>query len=541
MKKNLFALIIFCTLLAFTVTCQSQIIVTFAGNGTAASTGDGGTRGAASFNHPGGAYYDHSGNVFVVEYTGCKVRKISPSGIVSTFAGTGAYGYGGDGGPATNASFAYPIDILEDSHGNYYVTDNSNMRIRKIDTSGIITTFAGNGTVGYYGDGGPATNAALNNPNRIGIDIYNNIYIGDADNNVVRKVDTLGIITTVAGTGTAGFSGDGGPATAAKINQAMAVTFDGNGNMYIADGHNSRIRKVTPSGIISTFAGNGTSGMTGDGGPATDATLEYPNGVTCDQSCNVYYTDWNGQKVRKINGSGIISTVVANGTAGFNGDGGLATLAEVDGPNNLTFDPAGNLFIPDFYNNRVREIENLGESGVCPPVVPIASFTAASDSICKDSCMTFVSTSTGTIDSVRWVATGASIGAPTSLNTSICFTTTGPVQIKFYVYGVGSEDSSITTINVKNCTTGVPAENMLSDNIWISQTGYNELEILSSIPIIGSQSIAIVDATGRTLAKTTWPAGSHSMLLNGLYMTSGLYFVRIEGEGCSKVIKWVKY
>ena len=197
------------------------------------------------------------------------------------------------------------------------------------------------------------------------MDAAGNLYIADADNNVIRKVDAAGIITTVVGTGVAGYSGDGGPATAATLRPPLGVAFDINGNMYIADGYNHVVRKVTPAGIISTYAGNGISGVSGNGGPATNATMKLPGGIAVDGRCNIYVTDWTGENVRKIFANGIITTVAGNDTAGFLGDGGPALIAEINGPDNLTFDPVLNLYIADFYNNRVRKVANLGESGGC--------------------------------------------------------------------------------------------------------------------------------------------------------------------------------
>jgi trimeric autotransporter adhesin len=349
---------------------SAQVITTVAGNGTAASAGDGGSAITASLHNPSGIYIDVHKNIYVVEYSGNRVRKIDTSGTITTFAGNGIAGYSGDGGPATNASFNTPIDIVADNSGNMYIVDNVNQRIRKVDTYGIITTFAGNGIRTYGGDGGPATGASLQDPDRIAVDNTGNVYIADADNNVVRKVNSAGIITTVVGNGIAGYSGDGGPATNASLAQPLGIAFDGNGNMFVADGFNHCIRKISPSGIISTYAGNGIGGYSGDYGPATAASMQYPCGVAVDRSCNVYVTDWYDQRVRKIFTSGTITTVAGNGTAGFSGDGGPSVAAMINGPDNLAFDSALNLYIPDFHNNRVRKVANLGESAGCPPIVP---------------------------------------------------------------------------------------------------------------------------------------------------------------------------
>ena len=499
--------------LFFVLPLNAQYITTFAGNGTAASSGDGGLATAASFNNPGGVHYDVHGNVYVVEYSGNKIRKIDPSGIVSPFAGNGVAGFGGDGGPATAASFHDPIDLLTDYSGNIYIVDNVNQRIRKIDTFGIITTFAGNGTFSYSGDGGPATAATLYDPSRLAIDVAGNIYFADAENNVVRKVNTSGIITTVAGNGTAGFSGDGGPATAASMAQPLGVAFDGNGNMYIADHFNHRIRKVNTSGIISTYAGNGTAGYSGNGGPATAASMDYPNGVAVDLACNVYFTDWTGQTVRKITAStGIISRVVGNGTAGFSGDNGPANAAQLNGPNNLTFDPYMNLYIPEYYNNRIRKVSNLGDVGGCPSSIPTASFTSAYTSICQDSCITFTSTSTGTVDSVRWttVPTGANIASPTSNATNICFMNSGPVVVKLKVYGGVSVDSALSTITVNP----MPHPSITKSGHTLTATGgpYTSYQWYNGIAITGATSAIFT------------------------YSVSGVnYWVIVDSDGCKGI------
>lgn len=490
----------------------SQGINTFAGNGTAASTGDGLFATAASFNNLAAVYYHTSGEIYVVEYTGCKIRKISTSGIVSTFAGNGINGFGGDGGPATAASFSNPIDFLADNSGNFYVIDNGNQRIRKINAAGIITTIAGNGTTGYSGDGGPSPASTLHDPSRMTIDGAGNIFFADAVNNVIRKISTTGIITTLVGNGTPAFAGDGGPATNASLSQPLGVAIDGNGNMYIADGNNHRIRKVNTAGIISTFAGTGAVGYTGDGGPATAATMNYPNGVTCDQTCNVYFTDWYGHKVRKITYSGTISTVVGTGVAGFSGDTGPALSAQLNGPNNLTFDYSGNLYIPEYYNNRVRKVTNLGESSGCPSIAPLAGFTGQS-SICQDSCVSFVSTSTGTIDSVRWVCTspGTFISSPSTDTTTICFHGSDSVLVKLFVYGPAGVDSSSLTVTIASA----PHPGIITSGHTLTATGG---------PYTGYQwyngAVAIVGATNATYTYT---------------ISGGDYHVVVDSAGCAGI------
>jgi len=360
-KQNSAFKLVLAFAILFAQSTLSQTINTIAGNGSGSSSGDNGPATAAGLFHPAGAYFEAPNVLYVVEYDGARIRKIAPSGIITNFAGTGVVGFGGDGGPATAAQFKTPIEMVKDHHGNFYITDNGNNRIRKIDTAGIVSTIAGSPTHGYYGDGGPASAALINWPNRITVDASDNVYFTDAVNNVVRKINAAGIITTVVGNGTSGYSGDGGPATDATLSNPLGVAFDVFGNMMIADAANHVIRKVDTNGKIWTIAGNGMPGTGGDGGPATAASMQFPDAVAVDNGCNIYTTDWNDQKVRKITPTGIISTVTGTGTAGYSGDGGPATAAMIHGPDNLVFDLNMDLFIPDFYNNRVRKVLNVGE------------------------------------------------------------------------------------------------------------------------------------------------------------------------------------
>lgn len=265
-------------------------------------------------------------------------------------------GFSGDGGPATAARLREPTGVVMDGAGNLYFADHFNHRIRKVDIGGIITTVAGTGVVGFSGDGGPATAARLNFPAETEVDAAGNLYIADQLNDRVRKVNTSGIITTVVGTGVAGFSGDGGPATAARLHEPIDLIFDGSGNLYIADHDNQRIRKVDAGGIITTVAGTGVAGFSGDGGVATAANLNGPREVELDGAGNLYIVDTDNNRVRKVNAGGIITTVAGTGVAGFSGDGGLATVAQLDGPNGAAVDGSGNLYIADRDNHRIRKV-----------------------------------------------------------------------------------------------------------------------------------------------------------------------------------------
>ncbi len=333
------------------------IITTAGGNGTYGWGGDGRQATNAELDFCEGVFPAANGNVYIADTGNNRLRVVNSAGIITTAAGTGEFGFSGDGGPATAATFESVISVAADSLGNVFITDSGNNRIRKIDTSGIINTVAGDGTAGSGGDGGPAILAQLNFPRGVTVDESGNLFITDTLNHRIRKVDSFGIITTVAGNGIPGFSGDGGPATSAQLSGPTNVILDTSGNLYIADSSNFRIRKVDSSGIITTVAGNGIQGYSGDGGPAILAEFNYPTDVAVDKAGNLFVADDGSNNLRRINTSGIISTIAGDGTAGFGGDGGPAKLAKFNRPIGLELDESGNIYIADFVNSRVRIIQ----------------------------------------------------------------------------------------------------------------------------------------------------------------------------------------
>ena len=255
-----------------------------------------------------------------------------PNNLITTVAGNGTGAYAGDGGAATNASLAYPQVVAVDAGGNLYIADTGNNCIRKVAANGLITTVAGNGAQGYSGDGGAATNASLNYPYGVAVDAAGNLFIADTYNNLIRKVAANGIIGTVAGNGGATYAGDGGPATNASLFYPYGVAVDAAGNLYIADTYNSCIRKAATNGIITTVAGNGLQGYSGDGGPAIIAILDYPENVAVDAAGNLFIADCNNNCIRKVDTNGIITTVAGNGAYGYSGDDGPAAAASPGRP-----------------------------------------------------------------------------------------------------------------------------------------------------------------------------------------------------------------
>ena len=347
-------------------------ITTIAGSGSASFTGDNGPATDATMNQPTGVAVDAAGNVYIADMSNQRIRKVNTAGIITTIAGYGVSAFSGDGSAATLACMHQPTGVAVDATGNVYVADQINGRIRKINTSGIISTIAGTGTLGFAGDGGAAITAELYQPTGVTVDAAGNIFISDIINNRIRKINTSGIISTIAGNGIGGFAGDGAPATDAHLYRPNSVAVSAAGDVYIADMDNDRIRKVNTANIISTIAG---VDILGDGGPATAAELNEPTDVAFDGAGNVYICDLVNNRIRKVNTAGIITTVAGNGISGYNGDGIPATDASLNQPISIAVDTAGNLFISDVLNNRVRKVNR---AGIISTVVGSGIFTTSS-------------------------------------------------------------------------------------------------------------------------------------------------------------------
>jgi uncharacterized protein (TIGR03437 family) len=351
-----------------------QTVTTIAGVLPVAGAGDNVAATSTSLLDPFGVTVDSASNVYIADQVDNRIRKVSTTGIISTLIGNGIAGFAGDNGPAGSATIGDPLDISFDPSGNFYFATGD---IRKIALNGVVTRVAGSGVVGFSGDGGPATSAAMIGPTDAVADASGNLYITDRGNNRIRKVNSSGIISTYAGTGDAKFGGDGGAAQAAQLYQPFQLALDNSGNLFVADWGNSRVRKITPSGTISTVAGGGTA-LT-DGGLATGASIGGNlTGVAVDGTGNLYIA--SNARIRKVDAvSGNISTIAGNGTAGFSGDGGLATLAEVNGPQSVAVDGAGNVYFTDENNLRVRQLSPVqivkegvlnGATFVAGPVAP---------------------------------------------------------------------------------------------------------------------------------------------------------------------------
>ena len=346
---------------------NAQIIHTFAGTGTVGYSGNDSLATHAEMNSCSNVAVDGAGNVYIVDRGNNVVRKVNTAGIITTFAGDDTAGYSGDGGLAIAAKLNQPYGIATDVAGNVYITDEGNNVIRRVSTAGVINTYAGTGTPGYTGNGGLADHATLNGPEGIAIDSSDNLYIADRNNNVIREVSSLGVINTIAGNGTPGYSGDNGNALVANLYSPSGVAVDVAGNVYIADQINNVVRKVTySSGIITTYAGTGIAGATGDGGAANVAQLTRPSSVSLDQAGSVYIADQGNYVIRRVDSLGNISLFAGRYTEGYTGDGGLSMNADLGLPSGVYADGWRRIYIADYNNNVVRIVTQdvLGISAV---------------------------------------------------------------------------------------------------------------------------------------------------------------------------------
>lgn len=362
MKKNSFTPFLMIILIGLSSNLVAQNINTIAGGGFGIAHNIPATEAQLSF--PLSIAIDGDNNIYFPEFESHTVRKVSLiTGIITTVAGNETAGYSGDGDIATNASLNQPQGVAVDKFGNIYIADKSNYAIRKVEAStGIISTFAGTGVDGNTGDGELAANAGLDRPTGVCVDTFGNVYIAHPAVDVVRKVDiATGIISTIAGTGDGGYFGDGGLAIDAELNNPYGVYADKQGNLFIADRVNCAIRKIDQStGIITTVAGIGTPGYFGDNGPATDAELNYPGGFFVHDNGDIYIADRSNHSIRKVTAStGIISTIVGTGEPGFSGDNGPAIDAQIDAPQGVVIDAVGNIIISDSHNDRIRQIGDL--------------------------------------------------------------------------------------------------------------------------------------------------------------------------------------
>jgi len=528
-------------------TTNAQIITTIAGTGTRGYNGDDIAATTAQIGSLIGLKIDNTGAIFFCDGDNLRVRKIDAAGMITTIAGTGIAGFSGDGGPATaatlNGNWGIAIDNI-DGVSTIYIGDAGNYRVRKI-SAGIITTIAGDGSTTYGGNGGPATGAQIG-ADIIGIalDAGDNVYICEGLADHIRKINTTGIIANFAGIGTYGYGGDGGPATAAEFTVPYDIAFDGLGNAYFGEAHGARVRKIDTEGIITTIAGNGATGYTGDNGPATVAELSAAvYSLAVDVCGNVFLSDYGNNRIRVVNTMGIISTVAGTGVAGFSGDGGPVTAAELYYPAGMAMDAHGNIYFFDFGNYRIRKITY----GSHPPAF-VAGHTqhltvCENDTASIDTMLTATDLDAGQQEA--WKVTGpATHGTASALYAT---TSTGGALLPtglYYAPAVGYTGNDTFTVQVSDCGTGTDVTtvyvNVPNCSLGIqAATTYGLL--LYPNPTAGSFSITlpaatklpaqvtITDIVGKTVAEINTTTNKKNEVT--LHVADGVYFITATAGG----------
>ncbi len=511
---------------------HAQIINTIAGTGTAAYSGDGGTATAANLHAPIHVITDAAGNIYTTDFRNNVIRKINSSGVITTIAGTGTPGFSGDGGPATAATFDWPSGLCLDAAGNLFVSDYHNNRIRKINTAGIVTTIAGTGATGHSGDGGPATAATFNLPQGLCMNLSGELFIADANNSCIRKINLAGIITNVAGTGVLGFSGDGGPASTAQLANPLGITIDNAGRLFIADQNNDRIRMVNASGLISTLAGNGTRSYGGDGGPATNANLNIPAGVFYNPSdACIYIADqWNGA-IRKVDAGGTITAVAGTGTMGYGGDGGSPLLAQLYQPVGIWIDAGNNIYIADQNNNRIRKITS------CTPVIGLQP---KDDTVTAGTTALFVVSTSVALPGYQWQSDAGS-GFTDLTNTypysgvnkdTLKVSTSYALNGTKYRCIIMDESTSCpSTSSSAILTIMLPSGGEIAPNAVINvfpNPVHDELKLL--LPgMSGSVAIKLINNMGQVVAEST--SAEPLCTLKIAHLPAGNYIMRVDMNG----------
>ena len=328
-----------------------------AGNGLSGFSNDGGLAVKAALAGPVGLALDGAGNLYIADSQNNRIRRVSPDGTITTVAGTGQAGFSGDGGPASTATLALPTGVAVDNSGNLFIADELNYRIRKVNSSGTIVTYAGNGIRAISGDGGAATSASFVLPQDIAVDGRGNLYVADSTGCAIRRIDQSGSITTIAGNGQCGSTGDGGPAVNAQVVYPRGISVDEANNIYFAEEASNRVRRINAAGNIDTVLGGGDDEYSGDGGPSSKAGIAGPITTAVDSLGRLIICDLGNRRVRRVGVDGTISTIVGNGEAGELNDGAPSTAASLFSPVDLTFDSLGNLYIADEGDQRVRRIE----------------------------------------------------------------------------------------------------------------------------------------------------------------------------------------
>ncbi len=512
---------------------NGQIINTYAGGGGA--LGDGGPATSANISIFVSLAMDYNQNIYVADANHNRIRKINYiTGIISTVAGNGIAGFFGDGGIATNAELNKPTYVSVDKFGNIFISDTYNNRIRKVDiATGNINTYVGDGVSGYNGDGILATTASLNLPSGLILDSTENLYFIDCNNQRVRKVDTFGIITTIAGNGIPGYSGDGGLATNAEIHGPFQINLDKYGNIYIADQVNGRVRKVNVhTDIITSVVGIGSLGFSGDGGPATNAQIG-PSGIAFDINGNMYVSDHDNERIRKIDTFGIITSIAGGGSAGFGGDGSPATACEMHFPEGIVVEKCGNLFFADEENSRVRII-------AYSPILTIPNISLSGMISCPIGTMVTVNATVinaGSSYLIEWMNHGV------EFNTTIVPTVTyikppgiDTITARVVPTGYGCWDSTISAWHIVTVNTEgiLPISKYTNVQIWPNPTQ----DLLNIIDDEVINNITVSNLIGQIIINKDY--NTCNIQLNLHQLPQGIYIVKLKSNEETSIAKIIK-
>jgi hypothetical protein len=533
-------ILFFLSLLLLCHNSQSQIISTIAGTGSLAYSGDGGAAVSAGITNPIGGCFNQNGVYIFPDYNANRIRAIYPNGIIYTIGGNGVGTYGGDGSLATATGITRPQNVKLDTLNNVFIAQHNDNVIRKIDVStGLIYTIAGTGMGAFSGDGGPATAAELWNPHDVAFDRKGNIYIADMFNHRVRKINHLGVISTIAGTGIASYSGDGGPATSAELSYPTGLALDDTGNVYIADPSSfvCRIRKVDTNGIITTIAGNGSGTYVGDGIPATSAAIA-PVTVALDKQNNIYMSDRFNHRVYKVDKStGILYCIAGNGTGSDAGDGGAATAAGLYTPTGVSIDDCGNVYIATIGDISIpisgRRIRKVTFNPPTTPTITLGGITTAT--VGATVTVSAAVSGAGGSYTIRWFR-----------NSSLFSTTTTPTTT--FVKGMGIDTITArivpTIVYCYDSTTAAP-HLVLETPVGV---GYvPERQQYSVFPNPAQQQLSISSpAAIHTITISSpvgqqWLAytssGSTEVQLSVAHLPQGVYIVRVNNSYTTKMVK----
>ncbi|MCW3122136.1 MAG: repeat containing protein [Flavipsychrobacter sp.] len=542
MKKTYRSSIVLMLIVTASNLLQAQTISTFAGTGVSGSTGDGGSATLARLNTPNGIAVDGAGNVYFTDVNNHKVRKISTSGIITTIAGTGVSGYNGDGIAATAAQLQNPFDLAIDKSGDLYIGDVNANRVRKI-SGGIISTVAGDGVAAWSGDGGQATAARLSGPGSVMLDGTGNLYIVDGGNHRVRKVNSAGIISTVAGNGMSSYTGDGVPATNAGMRYPGYICMDAAGDLYISDNGTHRIRKVDAAGYIATVAGNGVGAFGGDGGPATAASIHYPSGIAFDATGNLYICDISNQRIRKVSTSGIISTFSGTGVAVSGGDGGPVASASYNDPSDLYFDACNKIYIVEQSANKIRKVAynnrtpffSAGPSStiaVCKNGTDITingKLTTEDTDLCDPIKWTLIDTcSHGTLSGfgVTASSTGGAI-SPSGLSYTPTSGYVGKDTFSVKVSDGSISDTMQVYVTITDCALGQPIINAGACPVTVyPNPGNGKINVHLSSTANESATISITNIMGRKVKEFSINPDENKGLILGV--PKGLYILSTQ-------------